>query len=72
MSARGEKMEIRNLTKKMEDNLVLKDISFGLKAGEITALIGRNGVGKTTLFSTMTGIYLPDEGDVFFRREKYF
>ncbi|HAC0468397.1 TPA_asm: ATP-binding cassette domain-containing protein [Listeria monocytogenes] len=54
-------MKIRNLTKKMDDNLVLKDVSFDLKAGEITALIGRNGVGKTTLFSTMTGIYLPDE-----------
>lgn len=58
-------MEIRKITKKMEDKIVLKDISFDLKGGEVTALIGRNGVGKTTLFSTMTGIYLPDEGDVF-------
>ncbi|EAE8346775.1 ABC transporter ATP-binding protein [Listeria monocytogenes] len=58
-------MEIRNLTKKMDDNLVLKDVSFDLKAGEVTALIGRNGVGKTTLFSTISGIYLPDEGDIF-------
>lgn len=65
MSERGEKMEIRNLTKKMDDNLVLKDVSFDLKAGEVTALIGRNGVGKTTLFSTISGIYLPDEGDIF-------
>ncbi|EFR95563.1 Putative HMP/thiamine import ATP-binding protein YkoD [Listeria ivanovii subsp. londoniensis] len=58
-------MEIRKITKKMEDKTVLKDISFDLKGGEVTALIGRNGVGKTTLFSTMTGIYLPDDGDVF-------
>lgn len=65
MSERGGIMKIRNLTKKMDDNLVLKDVSFDLQAGEVTALIGRNGVGKTTLFSTMTGIYLPDEGDVF-------
>ncbi|EGL8221837.1 ABC transporter ATP-binding protein [Listeria monocytogenes] len=65
-------MKIRNLTKKMDDNLVLKDVSFDLKAGEITALIGRNGVGKTTLFSTMTGIYLPDEGDVFLDEESIF
>ncbi|ECL0019786.1 ABC transporter ATP-binding protein [Listeria monocytogenes] len=65
-------MKIRNLTKKMDGNLVLKDVSFDLKAGEITALIGRNGVGKTTLFSTMTGIYLPDEGDVFLDEESIF
>ncbi|MDT0004014.1 ABC transporter ATP-binding protein [Listeria cossartiae subsp. cayugensis] len=65
-------MEIRNLTKKMDDNLVLKDVSFDLKAGEVTALIGRNGVGKTTLFSTMTGIYLPDEGDVFLDEKSIF
>ncbi|MBC1319686.1 ABC transporter ATP-binding protein [Listeria welshimeri] len=65
-------MEIRNITKKMEDNLVLNDISFDLKAGEITALIGRNGVGKTTLFSTMTGIYLPDAGDVFLNGKSVF
>lgn len=72
MSERGGIMKIRNLTKKMDDNLVLKDVSFDLKAGEITALIGRNGVGKTTLFSTMTGIYLPDEGDVFLGEESIF
>lgn len=72
MSERGGIMKIRNLTKKMDDNLVLKDVSFDLKAGEITALIGRNGVGKTTLFSTMTGIYLPDEGDVFLDEESIF
>lgn len=65
-------MEIRNITKKMEDNLVLNDISFDLKAGKITALIGRNGVGKTTLFSTMTGIYLPDAGDVFLNGKSVF
>lgn len=72
MGERGGIMKIRNLTKKMDDNLVLKDVSFDLKAGEITALIGRNGVGKTTLFSTMTGIYLPDEGDVFLDEESIF
>ncbi|WP_099221745.1 ABC transporter ATP-binding protein [Listeria costaricensis] len=57
-------MKVSHLSKTIEKNQVLQDVSFELRPGEITALIGRNGVGKTTLFSTMTGIYLPDSGDV--------
>lgn len=57
-------MHVSGLTKTIENKLVLSDINFDLKPGEITALIGRNGVGKTTLFSTLTGVYTPDAGDV--------
>ncbi|AQY49640.1 ABC transporter ATP-binding protein [Listeria weihenstephanensis FSL R9-0317] len=57
-------MIIDGVTKRIEGNLVLEDISFELKSGEITALIGRNGVGKTTLFSIIAGMYLADAGQV--------
>ncbi|MBC1457972.1 ATP-binding cassette domain-containing protein [Listeria newyorkensis] len=57
-------MIIDGVTKRIEGNLVLEDISFELKSGEITALIGRNGVGKTTLFSIIAGMYLADAGHV--------
>lgn len=57
-------MHVHGLAKTIENKSVLSDINFDLKPGEITALIGRNGVGKTTLFSTLTGIYTPDAGDV--------
>ncbi|MBC1605447.1 ABC transporter ATP-binding protein [Listeria rocourtiae] len=57
-------MIIDRITKRIEGNLVLENISFELKAGEITALIGRNGVGKTTLFSIIAGMYLADAGQV--------
>lgn len=57
-------MIIDGVTKRIEGNLVLEDISFEMKSGEITALIGRNGVGKTTLFSIIAGMYLADAGHV--------
>lgn len=55
-------MHVHGLAKTIENKSVLSDINFDLKPGEITALIGRNGVGKTTLFSTLTGIYTPVQG----------
>lgn len=42
----------------------LQDVSFSLKAGEVTALIGENGAGKSTIVKILTGIYTPDAGEV--------
>ena len=42
-------LEIRNLTKKYDKNEVLKNINYEFKKGKIYGIIGRNGVGKTTL-----------------------
>ncbi len=64
MGEEWDDMRVENIKKVIDDNIVLQNISFELKPGEITALIGRNGVGKTTLFSTIVGIFLPDEGKV--------
>lgn len=58
------KLKIEKLTKSIDDKLVLNDVNFDINHGEIVGIIGRNGVGKTTLFRTMTGIYLADKGDV--------
>ena len=46
------------------DDLVLRDIDFSLREGEVVALIGRNGQGKTTLLRTIMGLLKASAGDV--------
>ena len=50
--------------KYFEDLHILKDISFSVKKGEMFGIIGKNGVGKTTLLRLIAGIYKPDSGSV--------
>ena len=42
----------------------MRDVSFGVAAGEMVALIGPNGAGKTTCFNIVNGQLAPDSGDV--------
>ena len=46
------------------DSHVLHGISFTLQAGQVLALLGRNGAGKTTCISTIVGFLTPPQGDV--------
>ena len=48
-------LECKNISKSYKDNKVLDNVSLNIEQGKIYGLIGRNGVGKTTLMSTMTG-----------------
>ena len=48
-----------------EDLLVLKDVSFTIKHGETFGIIGKNGMGKTTLLRILAGIYKPDSGKLY-------
>jgi ATP-binding cassette subfamily F protein 3 len=57
-------VRISRVTKRYDDRLVLRDVSFRLRAGERVGLLGRNGAGKTTLLRLILGEEEPDEGDV--------
>ncbi|GGE54464.1 ABC transporter ATP-binding protein [Priestia taiwanensis] len=57
-------LSVQNVTKTIDNKTVLKDITFTIPPGSITGLLGRNGVGKTTLMRTMIGILDPEEGRV--------
>lgn len=60
-------LTVENLTKSFGDKLLFDDISFGINAGQKTALIARNGYGKSTLLNILTGKTLQDAGKVTFR-----
>ncbi len=55
-------VQVEQLSKTIERRAVLTDVSFEWQPGKIVGLVGRNGVGKTTLFRTMMGHYLADAG----------
>lgn len=59
-------LEVRRVSKGYGKHRVCEDVSFTVQEGSIHALIGENGVGKTTLIKTLVGIYEPDEGNVFY------
>ncbi|PIE97448.1 MAG: cobalt ABC transporter [Treponema sp.] len=66
-------VECKNLKysyKSDKENPVLKDINLKLHSGEITALVGRNGIGKTTLARVLAGIYKEESGEVLLRDKK--
>lgn len=55
---------VRNLSFAYDKHKVLNGLSFDLKEGKITTLIGANGCGKSTLFHLMTKNLKPDEGEI--------
>ena len=57
-------LECKNISKSYKDNKVLDNVSLNIEQGKIYGLIGRNGVGKTTLMSIMTGQNPADSGEV--------
>ncbi len=60
-------LRVAGLTKSFQGIQAVKDFSFTVAQGGITALIGPNGAGKTTVFNLLTGFLVPDAGAIDFR-----
>ena len=57
-------LELKKITKRFSGVEVLHEVSFSLKAGEVHALLGENGAGKSALMKIMTGVHHPDGGEI--------
>lgn len=64
LAANDPIISVRNVTAGYGDEIIIRDISFDVFAGEIFSILGRSGCGKTTLFKVMTGLLEPVEGAV--------
>lgn len=63
-------LEFRGVVKTFGGTIAVDHVSFGLKAGEILALVGENGAGKSTLIKLLAGIHTPDAGEIEFRGKR--
>ena len=59
-------LEIKNLKKSFDDNVVLKDISLNVEKGEVLSIIGPSGSGKSTLLRCITNLEKEDSGEINF------
>ena len=62
-------LEMRGITKTFGSIVANKDVDLKVRKGEILAILGENGSGKTTLMNMVSGIYFPDEGEIFVNGE---
>ncbi|MDT0403927.1 sugar ABC transporter ATP-binding protein [Streptomyces edwardsiae] len=60
----GPAVQVRGLTRNFGPVRALRDVSFDVPAGDITALLGENGAGKSTLLKILAGLQPPSEGGV--------
>ncbi len=61
--------EVRNISKAFPGVQALDEVWLSLSAGEIHALVGQNGSGKSTLVKCISGVHLPDEGEIRLKGE---
>lgn len=64
------RLQLRNISKSFGGVRALRNVDFEVYAGEVVGLVGDNGAGKSTLVKTMSGAYVPDEGEIFIDEEK--
>ncbi len=59
-------LKIVNVTKKYDEQYILKDVSFKVNKGEFISILGDSGCGKSTLLNCMSGIVKPTSGSIMF------
>lgn len=62
-------LELKKISKSFSGVEVLHEVSFALRAGEVHALLGENGAGKSTVVKIITGVHQPDKGEILLNGE---
>jgi iron(III) transport system ATP-binding protein len=65
-------LTVRNLSLRLGDNEILKDVSVSVPAGQVVALLGPSGSGKTTLLRAIAGLERPHAGSIFIDDRIFF
>ncbi len=63
-------LEVRNIVKRFGGLVAVDDVSLGVNPGEVVALLGDNGAGKSTLIKVISGVHIPDDGEIFFEGKR--
>ncbi|MEP7241497.1 MAG: ATP-binding cassette domain-containing protein [Devosia sp.] len=63
-------LSIRGLSKRFGGLTAVNKVSWDIAPGEVVALLGDNGAGKSTLIKCISGVYQPDDGEIWFGGEK--
>ncbi len=63
-------IQLKNITKVFGKVIANKNVNLTAYRGEILSILGENGSGKTTLMNMISGIYFPDEGEIFINGEE--
>jgi len=61
--------KVQEVLKRFGEHIILDNVSFDIRKGEIFGIIGASGAGKTTLLNIIVGFMRPEQGDVLFRFE---
>src|ERR687894_1632725 len=62
-------IRLDRVTKRFGGNTAVNDVSFGIAPGEIHAVVGENGAGKSTIMKMLAGVHQPDSGSLILRGE---
>jgi inositol transport system ATP-binding protein len=62
-------LQVKNLSKSFSGVTALDNIQFDLQKGEVHALMGENGAGKSTFMKILMGLLTPDSGEIIFEGE---
>ena len=66
----GTILSVKNISKSFPGVKALDDVSLDVKRGEIHALLGENGAGKSTFIKIVSGVFRADEGEIFMEDQK--